>query len=428
MGVPAAPSDAVVGTGLALATVGIVFALLLVIGFAVLLRRGRAARRAPGRALDDLGVRADIALVRLDDLATESADEVAFAQAQFGDARVVELTAALTAARSTLASAFALKQRLDDAVPDSVAQVREWNARILMLCETATERLVAERAVFDGLRSLERGAPDQIGVVRRELTDAAARVDPADDVVRSLAAGFAASAVESVLTAPAEARRLLDSARASLDDADTALAAERFASADIGAAAKNVRSAHRLLDELEHRAVALSASSARLDESVRVTGETLLTARAVRDSPPDPTTGAAIGDAIAYVERALAAARPEGSLIDPDAARSRIEAAADALDTALAGARSQEQRLTHAAKALVGALVTARSQIETTRAYIAGGHGSAGAEARTRLAEAVRLLEIAEVESDPVIALDTARSSATYSRDADALARYNQMH
>ncbi len=42
---------------------------------------------------------------------------------------------------------------------------------------------------------------------------------------------------------------------------------------------------------------------------------------------------------------------------------------------------------------------------------------------RTNLHSA--LLTLAEAEADPVLALDTARSPATYSRDADALARYD---
>ena len=77
--------------------------------------------------------------------------------------------------------------------------------------------------------------------------------------------------------------------------------------------------------------------------------------------------------------------------------------------------------------ALTGALVAARSQIATTADFIDTRRGGIGPEARTRLAEAPRLLVVAEAESDPVTALDTARASATYSRDADALARYDVM-
>ena len=95
------------------------------------------------------------------------------------------------------------------------------------------------------------------------------------------------------------------------------------------------------------------------------------------------------------------------------------------LDTALATARNQQQRLEHARTALVGALVAARSQIGEAKSYMASNRS--GVDARTRLAEAERQLMLAESESDPVEALDAARRSATSARDADALARYRGM-
>jgi hypothetical protein len=100
----------------------------------------------------------------------------------------------------------------------------------------------------------------------------------------------------------------------------------------------------------------------------------------------------------------------------------RLGSAVAALDTALAGARNQQQRLEHARTALVGALVGARSEIGVAKSVMAGTR--ADVDARTRLAEAERQLMLAESEGDPVAALDAARRSATAARDADALARY----
>ena len=95
------------------------------------------------------------------------------------------------------------------------------------------------------------------------------------------------------------------------------------------------------------------------------------------------------------------------------------------LDTALASARNQEQRLSHARTALTGALLGAHSQIDEARRAMSGGR--AGVDARTRLAEAERQLMLAESEADPVEALDAARRATTAARDADALARYAAM-
>ncbi len=158
-----------------------------------------------------------------------------------------------------------------------------------------------------------------------------------------------------------------------------------------------------------------------LRESTR---KNLAEARALRDAPPDADAGALVGHAIQTVEHALATHK---LLTDPLATLEILRSANSELDTSMAGARNQQRRLDGARTALVGALVGARSQLAATRGFITTRRGGVGAEARTRLAEAERLLTIAEAESDPVAALDLARSSATYSRDADALARYDLM-
>jgi len=415
-------SSAVVGAGIGAITIGLLFAAALAVGFAVLVRRGRAARTAPKR--DDLGRRANIALVRLDDEVGSMRDELGFAVAQFGDARASELAAALDRASANLASAFVLKQQLDDSVPDSPAQQREWNGQILMLCETASERLVAERGVFDSLRGSERDAPRDLRAVRELIDRERGRLPGARELFERLRVRYAPAAIAPVRGTPDEAGELLDAARSSADSAAENLdeSGVTAVSAAIRASEQHAHRAVRLLDELESHSAALESASTRLASLTDDARSDVTAARAVRDSPPDPATGLAVAEAIAWVERTLAEVTTSGAA-DPDAAIARIQATADALDTALAGARNQQQRLAHARDALDGALLTARSQIETTRAYMSGRR--AGADARTRLAEAERLLALAEAESDPVIALDTARSSATYSRDADALARYD---
>ncbi|HEV7956353.1 MAG TPA: hypothetical protein VGP10_04265 [Marisediminicola sp.] len=421
-----ARSDAVIGLGVAVVTAGAVFAVVLMVGFAVLIRRARSARKSPRS--DDSGRRANIALVRLDDAVASSADELGFAVAQFGEDRAAGLAEALRAARANLAAAFALKQQLDDATPDSATQQREWNARILTLCETTSEKLAAERAVFDELRGQERAAPQELQTLRRAVDATRDRIAAAVATLESLTARYAPSAIAPVANHPSEAARLLDSAANTAEDASVGLHDVGAIAATVHSAERDARRAVQLLDDLDRHASALHTSSVRLTEVLDSARDAVERAKRVREDPPDPATGSAVADAVTRVERTIAGVLAHGQRTDPDAAIARIEATTDALDTALAGARNQQQRLSHAREALDGALLTARSQIETTKAYIRGRRGGAGAEARTRLAEAERLLSIAEAEADPVVALDTARSSATYSRDADALARYDLLH
>ena len=471
-------SDALVGAATtAVGTVGVVFAVAVAVGFGILARRGRRGRRSPvtGGAADDLPQRANIALVRLDDDVAEMEDELGFAVAQFGEEKAARIAAALGHARRSLAASFALKQQLDDSVPDTAVQVREWNGRILMMCQVARESLSTERDAFDSLRDLERSAPADLARVRAEAGAVRARLPESSELLQRMSARHAPVAVASIAGNATAAARQVDAAEAAVARAEKALglsggaadgagspeSAEAAGSASGGSASggsasggsatggsatadsmsssaggsgapvsalvqeaeRAVRQAARMLDDIEAHHVALEASASRLTGLVDRARVALDGARAVRDSPPDPDTGTAVLESMAAIERTLAGLDAR----DPDAGISAIDAKLDALDTALAGARNQAQRLTHARDALAGALFTARNQIETTGSYIAGGRGQAGPQARTRLAEAERLLLLAEAEQDPIAALDLARSSATYSRDADALARYDLM-
>ena len=151
-------------------------------------------------------------------------------------------------------------------------------------------------------------------------------------------------------------------------------------------------------------------------------------------APPDADHGAAVGTAVAEAESALALVRGRsipgagGQVANPLADIGELREASERLDTALAGARNQTERLRHARTAFVGAVVIAQSQIDVARTVITGGRagrGSVGAGARTRLAEAERVLGLAKLESDPVTALDSARRANTLATDAEALARYD---
>ena len=68
-----------------------------------------------------------------------------------------------------------------------------------------------------------------------------------------------------------------------------------------------------------------------------------------------------------------------------------------------------------------------RSQIATTADFIDTRRGGIGPERGRGWRTRAVCSRWPKPEADPVTALDTARSSATYSRDADALARYDVM-
>ncbi|CAN5209965.1 hypothetical protein BH09ACT3_BH09ACT3_06850 [soil metagenome] len=409
------------GATIAIVTAVVVFLVIGAGGLWLISRRSRRRPRGGPRSVDALATRANILLVRLDDSIKSGEEELGFAFAQFGESATKEFAAATAAAKADLAEAFRLKQRLDDAEPDSATQTREWNARVIHLCEKAQRSLDEQSATFAGLRRSEEQAPQTLAAVRALVDATAQRVASAERTLTALQAQYAATAVATVAGNAEQARGLLASAAASADRAEQLFAAGVGAAA-VAEAQADAQHAAQLIDAIESAQASLAASVRRLEALVGSASADLAEAAAARDSPPDPDSGAAIGRAMAELERAI---EESGGSSDPVEGIEWIERAATGLDTALAGARNQAQRLAHAKQALVGALITARSQIQATDSFIGTRRGGVGADARTRLAEARRLLALAETESDPVLALDTARSSATYSRDADALARYD---
>ncbi|QNE47751.1 hypothetical protein F1C58_13175 [Glaciihabitans sp. INWT7] len=429
LAIRAASSDLVQAVTTALVTIVVLFAIVVIVGFTILRRRRRRAELAPARVPGppsgetDLSTRANILLVRLDDAVAQADDNLGFAVAQFGEERSRAFAEALSAARRDLTESFRLKHRLDDSQPDTATQQREWNARIIHLCETAQKALADEAAAFDALRRRETDAPTELGKVRMLVVTASMRVPAAESALSALAGRYSPDAIAPVAGNVAEARALLTTAGQGAEAANARLA-DPLAT-DVADRVQEARAtattALRLLEAVDALGATLAEQSDRLDNLASQSRVDLTEARVARDSAPDPSSAAAIGGAVTAVESVL------GSLDtgDPAASLSRLEGAVASLDSALASARNQTQRLEHAGAALAGVLVSARSQIAATQDFIASRRGGVGADARSRLAEAQRLLEVAEAQSDPVAALDSARSSATYSRDADALARFD---
>jgi hypothetical protein len=444
-----AAADALRGALVGAGTLGIVLVLGLVIGIGLLFRR--RARNAPAvgapanaaLGIEEMSRRAGAVLVRADDAVESAENEVGFAVAQFGSERTREFAAAVGAARANVAEAFRIQQQLDDAYPETPQQRRDLTKRVIVLGESA-ERVIAEQnEAFTALRRSEADSPARLAALRSGITETVAELASSRALLDELLARYSPASVATVRGNPDRAQSLLAEATRLADDAGSRISntGVNTVSADLDAAAERVHTARGLLAAVAETAAALRQADGALADLITETRADLVEARRTRDAAPDADTGAALVAAVAEVERALEAESASASLLEsgsastsasvstngsasrnPVAGLERIGAAVSTLDTALAGARNQQQRLEHARTALVGALVAARSQIGVTKNYMASSRSDV--DARTRLAEAERQLMLAESESDPVEALDAARRAATAARDADALARY----
>jgi hypothetical protein len=409
-----------------------VIVLAVVVGVIALLvsasrRKTRRIHAAHTAEATERARTAAISLVRADDLVEAATDELGFAIAQFGERATADFAGALEVSKRQLREAFALKQKLDDGVPDTEAETRQWTEQITRLADEATARLNAQTREFDSKRVVEQNAPLQLEKLRRRLDRATDRLAGGTATLNRLAASYSAAAlapfsgnVERARTAIEAGRRAADAAAGRLAEGATEPVGDQ-----VSAAEQALFTATTLLDAIETGEDQLHVGFASLSTSLGAAEAELAEARALRDRHEESDTSAELNRVIAAADVVAAELRRPGRVSDPAADLARLREALDGLDITRSEARNRQLRLDNAREAFVGARLAARSQIGLTRDFITANRGRVGADARTRLAEAERQLALAEAEADPVTALDGARRAMTHATDADALAHYD---
>jgi len=441
----AAPSDAQAsdggsgGTGALLVLGGIA----VVGGGAYLVSRSRRSRgdaalppgrqrREPdpheGTPTDQLQGRASEALLELDEAVKSSQLDLDFARSQYGEEAVAGFDAALARSKADLSQAFALRQQLDDDVPEDEPTTRRMLAGILSLTQAAATRLDEQRAAFEQLRDLERTAPQVLAGLEPRIAALRARLPQEEQRLAGLRGRFSGPAVAAVAGNVSQAGALLDAAEQQVREAREALAANRGGDAvgDIRAAEDAVAQTGTLLDAVGRMAADLDAAAGRVAAARAETEKDLAEARA-RVAGGDRS---GLEPQIARAEAALAAAdaavRPaDGTPGDPLAALRQLEDADAALEQTLSAARDAQTQARRAAASLDQALLTARSSVAAAADFIDTRRGAVGPEARTRLAEAQRHLEVAVDlgRQDPVGALREAQQAGMLAQHALDLAQ-----
>lgn len=400
---------------------------------------------------------ADRTLVATDDAIRTSDEELGFAVAQFGDEAARPFAQALAYARSELATAFRLRQQLDDdpppeglalpegpAPPDEPELPEEGGAarrrmlrEIVSRCAAAGRRLDAESESFDALRDLERDAPRALEAVETAFRTLTGRTAAADSTLTALHQRYAESATAPVATHVEEAKEHLVSATACLNAARQALDAE-----DRGEAAAQVRAAEgavartaTLVDAIDRRGRELADAEERLPAALTGTEAALTEARGLLEGLegtsqarglPEGAPGSPVGlrDRVARAETVLVGVgrARAASPYDPIDALRRVgeaeEALDEALDTALAGVRERKGGAARSRALLDWAVLTAGSAVAAADAYVTTHRDAVGSAARTRLAEARRHLAQADETAGP-----DAPGGLAEVRRADALAQ-----
>lgn len=407
----------------------LVIAAIVVIVVAIVLARRRSRRTTseagpagpPPVPIDDLRRQAGSALVGADDAVRTSAEELGFAVASYGEEATVEFRTALEASKAKLAEAFTLQQRLDDAEPDTDEERRAWYGGIIRLAGEADALLDEQAEKFDALRDLERNAPEALKRVEAAAATAERGVGPAAQRLDALRGQYAASALAPVADNPAQAQARMTFARDSLVDAGAAVAA-----GELGRAAVTIRAAEEAVDQAKLLSVAverLAADLAAADQAL---------AAGVAELDRDVQTARSLGDeaATALADRVAAEVGDIRSSIgqpgrDPLAMQARIEQVDAEIDTAIQGVRDAAEQAARARAQLDRSLAAARAQVHSAEDYLVARRGAVGAEARTRLSEAGRLLVQAEAvaATDPAGALATAQRAEQLARSAMSIAQ-----
>ncbi|GAA3649442.1 TPM domain-containing protein [Microbacterium marinilacus] len=364
---------------------------------------------------EELQRRAATALVATDDAVRASEQELGFAVAQFGSDATGEFEQALKDAKAALAQAFELKQKLDDGEKDTEQEVRDWNAEIVRLCETASAALSDKQSAFAELRRIEQDAPAALAEAQRRRTQAQGTAERVEAAVAQLGGRYAPDAVAIVSDNPVQV-----GARLAFADEQLAEAQRLIDAGDGGEAAVAIRGAEQALAQ----AAQLEQAVADLDGTLTAAEQqaVALVAELEQDLARARTLGSTseVAAAIAAAEQAVATARQnlEGTSRSPQALLQALQNANTQIDGVVAGAQRAQQLLGQT-------LLQARSQVTGAEEFIAARRGSVGADARTRLAEAGAELTRAEAlqVGDPAQALQRAQRALQLAAEASRLAQ-----
>ncbi len=415
---PAGLNDAAVAIGGAVV-------LLALTPFVIRRRPRRAGDRRRGRqpsaeSTQELAAAAAAALVMTDDAVRTSDQELGFATARCGKRATAPFSAALRAARTELATAFTLRQRLDDGEPLSQAKARATLSAISVHCTEANRLLDEQSEAFDRLQDLAARAPRLAAEIEAHIAQQSARVGAARQILDRLTAKYGAEAVAIVAGNPRDALERLDFASDSLASAGAELAAGQAGRAVVllQAAEASADEAVDLLDGVKHMEAELTQAASGLAAALREIDAEISEATEVLPGGP-ASAPAELGRLVAQAQAVAAdvRARQAAGPFDALGALREVQQADSALDRALASGREEQDRRERARAVLDQAMLVARSSVVAAGDFIATRRGGVGATARTRLAEGQRHFEqaIGSAQHDPETAL-------TEAQHADALA------
>lgn len=368
--------------------------------------------------LPTLDERAKEMLVETDNAITASAEELELARSEFGDSAVAPFAQAFDKAKSTLAGAFGVRQKLDDAIPESPEQRRQMLIDIISSCGLADRELDARVEEFDTMRDLLINAPARLDALTQAVVALSVRLPESEAVLTALKNQFPAPTLAPVASNVTMASERLTLAEQSIEQGRDAVA---LPAGKQGAAVTAIRTAEaaldqarKLLDGVDHAADDIRNAITTLPDAMEDVQRGISAADSYLAQG-----GERLATAKAAAQAALAHAQTSKES-DPLGAFNQIVAADAQLDALLAEAQEQKQQLERAQQRLAQDISAAQAQVTAAGDFLGTRRGVIGAEARTRYAEAQRHLQAAQQlqSSDPSKALQHAQAATTLATHA----------
>ena len=390
--------------------------------------QGGAGNQPAGTAamtVEQLRTQAGSALVQADDTVRAAAEELSYAQAQFGLSATDAFTAALDSARKHLSRCFELRKILDDDIPETEPQQRQMYTEILQHCSEAVGEIRAQEEAFNKRRGIEANLPTSIAETAQRADETEQAIVMAETILVTLSAAYPASSLTSVAQAPEQARRLLAAGRTALDQARASVEASQEATAveQVRIAQGSIAQAGQLAAQVTGARERLQSAAKDLEAAIASISSDLVDAKRLEGAVPAATLAPLVADAEAAVAegRQASGANPSG---DPLAALDHLARAEAAIDAALAPAREREENDSRARASLGSRLARLNSQVESVTSYITTYRGAVGPSARTALSEAARHATAATTvqTTDPVAALAEVAAAEPLVAQAQALA------
>ena len=386
---------------------------------------GNQATGPAAMTVEQLRTQAGSALVQADDTVRAAAEELSYAQAQFGLSATDAFTAALDSARKHLSRCFELRKILDDDIPETEPQQRQMYTEILQHCSEAVGEIRAQEEAFNKRRGIEANLPTSIAESTQRADETEQAIVMAETILVTLSAAYPASSLTSVSQAPEQARRLLAAGRTALDQARASVEASQEATAveQVRIAQGSIAQAGQLAAQVTGARERLQSAAKDLEAAIASISSDLVDAKRLEGAVPAATLAPLVADAEAAVAegRQASGANPSG---DPLAALDHLARAEAAIDAALAPAREREENDSRARASLGSRLARLNSQVESVTSYITTYRGAVGPSARTALSEAARHATAATTvqTTDPVAALAEVAAAEPLVAQAQALA------